>query len=94
MSKHYVKHCITICITLQAEIFYWKKKSDLNAEICITLCATKDDFVLQYAKQIWKGDFKAKSRTISFRAFTDKERRGSVYGKDNFNDGGKRFIKS
>ncbi len=34
------------------------------------------------------------SRNISFRAFTDKERRSSVYGENDFNDDGKRFIKS
>jgi len=36
----YVKHCITICITLQAEIFCWKEQSDLNTE-----------FVLQFVRQ-------------------------------------------
>ncbi len=34
------------------------------------------------------------SREILLEAFTDKERRGGVYGEDDFNDGGKRFIKS
>lgn len=33
------------------------------------------------------------SRNISFRAITDKERRGGVYGEDNFNDGGERLTK-
>ncbi len=54
---------------------------------------SKDDFVLQYVKQIWKGEFRAMSRTISFRAFTDKERRGGVYGENDFNDGGERLAK-
>ena len=41
-----------------------------------------------------KGDFRTMGRDIFIRVFTDKDRkRGVVYGEDNFNDGGERFVK-
>ncbi len=33
------------------------------------------------------------SREILLEAFTDKERRGGVYGEDDFNDGGEGLAK-
>lgn len=40
-----------------------------------------------------KGVFVAMSREIVLRIITDKERRDGVYGENDFDDGGERFVK-
>jgi len=58
-----------------SEYFLLEEVMSFEYRDCNTVCVTKDDFVIQYVKQIWKGDFKKMSTGILLRVFTDKDRK-------------------